>query len=71
MKSKKSRLPKGWDEARIKRVLDHYENQTEDEAVKEYEAAWNDKSVTFMPIPRALVPEVRKLLLKRKGTRAA
>ena len=27
---KQSRLPKGWDEERFKRVLDHYENQTED-----------------------------------------
>jgi hypothetical protein len=31
--------PKGWDEARVKRVLDHYEAQSEDEAVAEDEAA--------------------------------
>ncbi len=30
-----SRFPKGWDEDRVKRALDHYENQTEDEAVTE------------------------------------
>jgi hypothetical protein len=29
----KNRFPKGWDEDRVKRVLDHYENQTEEEAV--------------------------------------
>jgi len=39
---KQSRFPKGWDEDRVKRVLDHYENQTEDEAVAEDEAAWED-----------------------------
>jgi hypothetical protein len=32
---KKSKFPKGWDEKRVNRVLDHYENQTEDEAVTE------------------------------------
>jgi hypothetical protein len=37
---KQSRFPKGWDEDRVKCVLDHYENQTEDEAVAEDEAAW-------------------------------
>lgn len=37
---KQSRFPKGWDEERVKRVLDHYENQTEDEAAAEDEAAW-------------------------------
>ena len=38
--TKRSKFPKGWDEDRVNRVLDHYENQTEDEAVAEDEAAW-------------------------------
>ena len=38
-----SKLPPGWDEARIRRVLDYYENQTEDEAVAEDEAAFNSQ----------------------------
>jgi len=37
---KQSRFPKGWYGERVKRVLDHYENQTVDEAVAEDEAAW-------------------------------
>ena len=41
--TKQSRFPKGWDEDRVKRVLDHYEYQTEDEAVAEDEAAWEDR----------------------------
>lgn len=41
---KHSRFPKGWDEERVKRVLDHYEDQTEEEAVAEDEAAWEDVS---------------------------
>lgn len=31
--------PQGWDEARVKRVLDHYEAQSEEEAVAEDEGA--------------------------------
>ena len=32
---KKSRFPEGWDEARVRRVLEQYEEQTEDEAIAE------------------------------------
>jgi hypothetical protein len=62
---KKSRFPKGWDEDRVKRVLSHYESQSEDEAMAEDEAAWEDSSQTFMEIPNDLIPTVRELLAKR------
>jgi len=62
---KQSKFPKGWDEERVKRVLDHYENQTEDEAVAEDEAAWEDRSQTFVEVPNELVPAVRELLAKK------
>jgi len=64
---KQRRFPKGWDEDRVKRVLDHYETQTEDEAVAEDEAAWEDISQTFIEVPNELVPVVRELLAKRVG----
>ena len=62
---KQSRFPKGWDEDRVKKVLAHYESQSEDEAIAEDEAAWEDSSQTFMEIPNDLVPTVRQLLAKR------
>ncbi len=62
---KKKRFPKGWDEARVKRVLDHYENQTEDEAVAEDEFAWEDTFQTFIEVPNELVPAVRELIAKK------
>jgi len=65
MTMKQSRFPKGWDENRVKRVLDHYENQTEDEAVAEDEAAWEDTSHTFIEVPNELIPAVRELLAKK------
>jgi len=61
---KKNRFPKGWDEERVKCVLDHYESQTEEEAVAEDEAAWEDISQTFVEVPNELIPAVRELLAK-------
>jgi hypothetical protein len=52
---KKSRFPKGWDEKRVKRVLAHYEKQTEEEALAEDEAAYEDKTQTIIEIPVQLV----------------
>jgi len=37
---KQSHFPPGWDEKRVQAVLEHYENQTEEEAVAEDEAAF-------------------------------
>ena len=62
MKTKK--FPPNWDEHRVRRVLEHYEAQTEDEAVAEDEAAYEDTSQTIMEIPNALVPQVRELIAK-------
>lgn len=62
---KQNRFPKGWNEDRVEEVLDHYENQTEDEAVAEDESAWEDESHTFIEVPNELVPAVRELLAKK------
>jgi len=64
---KQTKFPKGWDEERVKRVLDYYENQTEDEAVAEDEAAWEDTSQTFIEVPSELVPVIRELVAKKGG----
>ena len=61
---KQAPFPPGWDEARVRRVLNHYENQTEDGAVAEDEAAWEDPKQTLMGIPNELVPAVRDLLAR-------
>ena len=37
-----TRFPMGWDEDRVRRLLEHYESQTEDEAVAEDEAVLVD-----------------------------
>jgi len=66
---KKTQFPKGWNEARVKRVLDHYENQTDEEATAEDEAMFRSREETMMTVPHELVPRVRKLIAEqlRKG----
>jgi hypothetical protein len=61
------RLPAGWDAERVQRVLDHYENQTDDEAVAEDEAAFATQGETVMVVPTDLVPEILELLARRRG----
>ncbi len=63
--SKENRFPPGWDEERVRRVIAHYEQQSEEEAVAEDEAAFEDQTQTVMEIPNELVPAVRKLLAGR------
>ena len=64
---KQSKFPPGWDEERVRKVIAHYEEQTEEEAVAEDEAAFEDQNETVMKIPAHLVPLVRELLAKHQG----
>ncbi len=64
---KMTRFPPGWDEARVRRVLEHYEEQTESEALAEDEAAFEKPTQTMMEIPTALVAAVRQLIAKHQA----
>ena len=61
-----SKFPPGWDEERVRRVLAHYEEQTEEEALAEDEAAFEDQTQTVMEIPNDLVPLVREFIAKHQ-----
>jgi hypothetical protein len=64
--SKRTKFPDGWDESRVKRVLEHYESQSEEQAVAEDEAASEQRDQTLMEVPNELVPTVRELIAKRR-----
>jgi len=64
---KQIKFPPGWDEQRVRKVIAHYEAQTEDEAVAEDEAMLHDQTQTVMEIPTELVPAVRELIAKHHG----
>jgi hypothetical protein len=61
-----NRFPPGWDEERVRRLIERYESQTEDEAVAEDEAAVEDASQTLIEVPNELVPAVRALIAKHR-----
>ena len=63
-----NQFPHGWDEARVKRVLEQYESQTPDESVAEDEAAYESTTHTAMEVPVELVPRVRELIAKRRAS---
>jgi hypothetical protein len=61
------KFPAGWNESRVRRVLDHYESLSDEEAAAEIESAL---AKTTMQVPTSLVPVVRELIAKRQTTRA-
>ena len=61
------KYPRGWNEARVRRVLEYYESQTDEEAAAEIESALES---TTMEVPTALVPAVRELIAKWESARA-
>ena len=68
------KYPPGWDEARIRDVIEHYDSQDEDERAAEIEAAWEAEGMTLMSVPTELVPEIRaarpqadRLTLRSRG----
>jgi len=68
---KLSKYPPGWDEERVRRVIAHYEEQTEDEAVTEDEATFEDKKPAVMEVPKELVPAIRQMIAKYQADKEA
>lgn len=64
---KEQRFPPGWDEARVREVLAHYEAQTEDEQFAEIEAAREADGMTLMAVPTELADEVRALIARQQS----
>ena len=61
-----TKFPPGWDEEKVRRVLAHYSEQTDEEALLEGEAGV-EPSDTVMNVPHDLVSKVRELIAKRRG----
>jgi hypothetical protein len=64
----KQKFPRGWNQKRVQEVIDYYDNQTDDEAVAEYERAMELQDLTMMSVPRDLVPEIERLIARRRGS---
>jgi hypothetical protein len=61
-----SRYPPGWNEQRVRRVLEYYEAQSETEAVAEDEAAYESTTESMIAVPVDLVPRVMELIASHR-----
>ncbi len=61
---KTKQFPPGWDESRVKRVIEHYESQAETESVAEDEATLEAPGQTLIEVPSKIVPRVRQLIVE-------
>jgi hypothetical protein len=57
-------FPPGWDEARVQRLIAHYDQMDDDALIAEDEAAEETAGQTLMIIPTELVSSVRELIAK-------
>ncbi len=64
---KKQAFPRGWNEKRVRDVIAHYDGQTEDEELAEYEGARTIDGQSMMLVPTELVPDIRRLIARRRG----
>jgi hypothetical protein len=60
-----NKYPKGWNLKKVKELIAHYENQSDEDAAAEDDAAYESTRLTMMAIPVELVPQVQKLIAKR------
>jgi hypothetical protein len=65
------RFPTGWDEERVRRVLSHYEKQTDEQAAAEDEAAFKGKRRTVIEVPVELMPVIREIIAQYQATARA
>jgi hypothetical protein len=68
---KKQKYPPGWNEERVRQVIAHYDNQTEDEQAAEIKAARIADGQTMMSVPTELVPKVAWLIAQHQERNSA
>lgn len=61
---RKQKYPPGSNEKRARKVIAHYDNQTEAEQAAEIEAALKAENITMVAVPTPLVPEVLSVIRK-------
>jgi hypothetical protein len=60
------KYPPGWNAKRVRRVLEYYESQSDEEAAAEIKSA---SEKTMMEVPTALVPMIRRMIASKTPSR--
>jgi hypothetical protein len=62
----KQRFPPGWNERKVRAVIKHYEQLSDEQLAREIESAPEVIEETLMSVPAALVPTVQKLIARHQ-----
>jgi hypothetical protein len=63
-KRTKQKFPPGWNERKVRAVIKHYEQLSDEQLAREIESAPEEE--TLMSIPAELVPAVQKLIARHQ-----
>ena len=58
----RQKFPPGWNERKVRAVIQHYDQLTDDELAREIETAPEVRDETLISIPTELLPAVQKLI---------
>lgn len=58
----RNQFPPGRDDDRVKKLLGHYESQSEDDAIAEDNAAYESTTHTMMSVPIDMAPQIRAMI---------
>ena len=66
MRKDPNKYPPGLNYRKVKGIIDFYDHQHEDDIVAEIEAAAKNTKTVMVQVPRKLLPDILKLMDKRK-----
>jgi len=62
----KQKFSPGWNERKVRAVIKHYEQLTDEELAREIESAPEVTGETLIPVPTELVPAIQKLIVRHQ-----
>jgi hypothetical protein len=65
-KRTKQKFPPGWNERKVRAVVKHYEQLSDEQLAREIESAPEVSEETLMSVPAELVPKVQKLIARHQ-----
>ncbi len=65
-KKTKQEFPPGWNERKVRAVIHHYDQMTDDELAHEIETAPEVKDETLISVPTELLPAVQQLIVRHQ-----
>lgn len=66
MKRDRNKYPKGLSRDKVEAIIARYDAQSDDEAIAEADAAWENSRMTLVRVPNELVADVLAFVASRK-----